>query len=645
MAAVFRAWDHRLKVWRAIKIMLPELAEDRTLRERFAAEAHTLARLEHPHLVRVYDVGRDGSVPFLVMELVEGGTLGEWSRRFGPMARQKAVKAIWQVATGLGATHKHGVVHRDVKPQNVLITVNGSCKLGDFGVARRPDTTLTAPGTAVGTIGYMAPEQRNDNRVDHRADIYGLGATLYTVLTAKSAHDLFALSQDVNMLTPIPDVLRPIIIRCCAYRPEDRYATVEEVELALRLALDKLPADPRSAIELTAMVSEWEDPPTAPTPPTYESVTQQAFRVDEALAATAADAPTESEATTALDPVDAPLPYTMPDPDDPRDDDDDPTYLEVDVPAETPRKPVTITADGSFERASPVAAAPAPSPPPAAAPPSQPATPGARPPTVPSLPPKAQRVDRGVEPESLPPRSEPRSLPHAVSPMPARPPGGPVPVHSRSFASLPPNSLGPRPAPSGWPLEPGSAMPAPAPTTSTDIRPRRRRRTLAARLALPVALLSAFGIGAVIMLMGMAGLGAFQVHEAANQARLSQERLYQVLGVEDGNVAHWLDSEVKSQELKASYSEFRSARFEPERLRLAIAFVDEAERQRPALRWAMAPLRYRHTGRVLDDFQQTRERYLVDESAWREVSQGLTGRLALWLRLASAPPPRAAGER
>ncbi len=263
MAGVFRVWDLRLRVWRAAKVLYPQFASRQSVRLRFAAEAHAMARLEHENLVRVYDVEDQGPLPFLVMELVQGGTLHDWVRQYGPMGPQLACSAISQVAAGAYAAHQAGIVHRDIKPQNVLISPQGTCKLTDFGVASQTDHGLTRPGVALGTAGYMAPEQRVDaSSADQRADVYALGATLWTLLTGELAHELHHVGQKPRLLQMIPEPLQPFIQTACALEPADRYPDVRYLHHALVEAVQRLPADPADGVPLTAPVQlEQEDEP------------------------------------------------------------------------------------------------------------------------------------------------------------------------------------------------------------------------------------------------------------------------------------------------------------------------------------------------------------------------------------------------
>ena len=252
MAGVYRAWDAQLRVWRAVKVLLPEYANRDSLRGRFEREAAAMALLNDPHVVRVFDVVTDEALPFMVMELVEGGTLIGWLDAYGRMPAVLATTVLEQVARGLGAAHAAGVVHRDVKPHNVLITAAGQCKVTDFGIARvrglgQGDTGMTRTGSTMGTIGYMAPEQRADAKyVDLRADVYSLGALLYKLLTGAIVTDLFLVEHEPDLLEEVPELLHELILRACFHDRERRYpdtAALIETLAELRPLLAPDPAD------------------------------------------------------------------------------------------------------------------------------------------------------------------------------------------------------------------------------------------------------------------------------------------------------------------------------------------------------------------------------------------------------------------
>lgn len=246
MAAVFQAYDHELRVWRAIKFLSPELAGQDRIRSRFSTEAQTMAAIEDPHIVRVYDVGVEGELPYIVMELATGGCPADWVAEHGPMPVHMALEVAIGVCKGLHAAHKRGITHRDVKPHNVLVDASGRCKVTDFGIAQAAESaSLTRTGSVMGTMGFMAPEQRLDaKRTDHRADIYAVGATLFTLLTGQVAGDLFLASNHPEWLATIPDVLHAPILKATAYDREDRYERVVDFALALTMAKRKLPPDP-----------------------------------------------------------------------------------------------------------------------------------------------------------------------------------------------------------------------------------------------------------------------------------------------------------------------------------------------------------------------------------------------------------------
>jgi eukaryotic-like serine/threonine-protein kinase len=184
MAAVFRARDRRLGRDVALKLALPPAGADAAARARMAREAHALAELDDPRVVRVLDVGEEAGIPYLVMELIEGTTLAERLRE-GPLAPEEAARIGAEVAGGLAAVHARGLVHRDVKPDNVLLGPGGRVRLVDFGIARgEGPEAATTPGIVVGTPGFIAPEVLEGATPDARADCYALGLTLRRALAA-----------------------------------------------------------------------------------------------------------------------------------------------------------------------------------------------------------------------------------------------------------------------------------------------------------------------------------------------------------------------------------------------------------------------------------------------------------------------------
>ncbi|MCB9793863.1 MAG: protein kinase [Alphaproteobacteria bacterium] len=254
MATVYRAYDERLQVWRALKLLSQELSDDPSLRERFLTEARAMARLSHPHIVAVHDVRPEGSRPFIVMEWVGGGDLEAHVRAHGALPPRQAVEVLVAVLDALEAAHEAGVIHRDIKPQNVLISEKGQPKVADFGVARVAGAAkLTRTGSSMGTWAYMAPEQRAAGPIDHRVDIYAVGATLYLVLTGEVPVDLFASGLDASLLEGVPEALRGVVRKACAYRPEDRFGTAEEMQAALLALQAELPPLPEGCPPLGAL--------------------------------------------------------------------------------------------------------------------------------------------------------------------------------------------------------------------------------------------------------------------------------------------------------------------------------------------------------------------------------------------------------
>ncbi len=234
MSSVYRARErdgqHRSV---AIKILPVHLAADETVHERFLREARMASRLKHPHILPVYDFGEDDDVPYIAMKLVDGGTLADRIAK-GPLPLLMIVRILAQVGDALDYAHTQGVIHRDIKPQNILFDTQGNAYLGDFGIARvtAGTETLTGNGAFIGTAAYASPEQCRGEEITPTSDIYSLGVVLYEMLTGTlpfaGATPLALMHQHIN--EPIPNPLKQ--------RP-DLPISVTEV---LRKALTKLPA-------------------------------------------------------------------------------------------------------------------------------------------------------------------------------------------------------------------------------------------------------------------------------------------------------------------------------------------------------------------------------------------------------------------
>ena len=265
MAKVYSCWDTMLHVDRAAKVLMPALMRSETIRERFLNEARTMARLQHPNIVQVVDVGMDGTDAFMVMELMTGGSLQDRINARGPLRPHVACRVILSVLAGLGAAHKAGVIHRDIKPQNILLGSDGRPKVADFGIAHL-DTVqqqMTKTGAVMGTMGFMAPEQRiSARKVDGRADLYAVGTTLYAALTAQMPIELYASELDDELLAGIPGPLKPVISRATKYKASDRYDNASAMADAINGAMALIPEDaPAAALpDLPSKSTETIDP-------------------------------------------------------------------------------------------------------------------------------------------------------------------------------------------------------------------------------------------------------------------------------------------------------------------------------------------------------------------------------------------------
>ena len=178
MADVYKAKCHRLNRYVAIKILKPEYSSDKNFVAKFRGEAQSVAGLSHPNIVNVYDVGDDDGLYYIVMELVEGITLKKFIERKGKLEIKEAVGITIQIAQGMEAAHDNHIIHRDIKPQNIIISRDGKVKVTDFGIAKAA-TANTVTQNAIGSVHYLSPEQARGGYSDEKSDIYSLGVTLY----------------------------------------------------------------------------------------------------------------------------------------------------------------------------------------------------------------------------------------------------------------------------------------------------------------------------------------------------------------------------------------------------------------------------------------------------------------------------------
>jgi serine/threonine protein kinase len=257
MAQVYRAMDRQLERPVALKVLFPELSVDRTFVERFRREAQAAANLSHPNIVPVFDWGEDDGSYFIVMEYVEGRPLSAVLRDPQRMPPRQIATIGAGVAAALAFAHRHGVVHRDVKPGNVLITPDGDVKVTDFGIARAMNTeeSLTQTGAVMGTAAYFSPEQAEGKGVDSRSDIYSLGVVLYEMavgrppftgdspvaVASKHVRDQPVLPRQAN--PSVPPALEAVIMKAMAKNPDDRYGSAEELRADLLRFADGRPVE------------------------------------------------------------------------------------------------------------------------------------------------------------------------------------------------------------------------------------------------------------------------------------------------------------------------------------------------------------------------------------------------------------------
>jgi eukaryotic-like serine/threonine-protein kinase len=253
MSSVFKAHDRLLDRTVAIKVLHPHYTEDEEYVERFRREARSVAQVSHPNIVTVIDRGEDDRRQYIVFEYVEGENLKELLQRTGPLPIRDALVLALQMARALSFAHSRGLVHRDVKPQNVLLNADAQAKMTDFGIAREVDVQgVTITGTVLGTSEYIAPEQARGQQVDQQTDVYSLGVVLYELLTGSVPYegDNFVTVALRHVNEPIPSVLeqRPdvpprlglAVERAMAKSPRDRFASMDELVGELEACLAEL---------------------------------------------------------------------------------------------------------------------------------------------------------------------------------------------------------------------------------------------------------------------------------------------------------------------------------------------------------------------------------------------------------------------
>lgn len=251
MADVYMAKDHKLNRNVAVKVLKSEYVEDEKFLKKFETEAQAVARLSHPNIVNIYDVGMEDGINYIVMELAEGITLKEYIRKKGYLSPKETVEISTQIASAISHAHKNHIIHRDIKPQNILVSDTGIIKVTDFGIAKATSSnTVTSTATAMGSVHYISPEQAKGRFCDEKSDIYSLGITMYEMVTGHVPFDhengvTIALMHLQNEITPpsqirdgIPDSLEKIILKCTMKKPEERYQTADDLIADLRLVFE-----------------------------------------------------------------------------------------------------------------------------------------------------------------------------------------------------------------------------------------------------------------------------------------------------------------------------------------------------------------------------------------------------------------------
>ncbi|MGI6721795.1 MAG: Stk1 family PASTA domain-containing Ser/Thr kinase [Anaerovoracaceae bacterium] len=248
MAVVYKAKDRLLNRPVAIKILKPEFISDAKFIENFRRESHAAASLSNANIVSIFDVGREGNINYIVMELVEGKALSQIIKEEAPMDYRKVISISRQVASGLAAAHKHGIIHRDVKPHNILINEDGVAKIADFGIAKAVSTTTIVDNTnenIMGSVHYFSPEQARGGYVDEKSDIYSLGIVMYEMVTGEVPFDgdnpvtvaLMHINEEIKppstLVPDIPPGLEKIIMTATNKYQKNRYDSADDMIKAL----------------------------------------------------------------------------------------------------------------------------------------------------------------------------------------------------------------------------------------------------------------------------------------------------------------------------------------------------------------------------------------------------------------------------
>lgn len=269
MAIVYRALDHRLNRDVAVKIMRDEMAADEEFRRRFCTESHAVAMLSHPNIVAVYDVSHNDNVEYIVMELVDGITLKQNIERKGVVAWKEVVHFTKQISKALAHAHERGIIHRDIKPQNIMLLRDGTIKVGDFGIAALENEVYENNGEAIGSIHYIAPEQARGECPDARSDIYSLGVMMYEMLTGglpftgNTLGEIAVQHMNAKPVPPheknpeIPLELERITLKAMSAELSERYQSANEL-------LSDLEAFIHTPVTIDGESADYENPDVKP---------------------------------------------------------------------------------------------------------------------------------------------------------------------------------------------------------------------------------------------------------------------------------------------------------------------------------------------------------------------------------------------
>ena len=266
MGVVYRAHDSAMRRDVALKVLMTDLEDDPDIRARFHREAEAAARLSHPNIITIFDVGEDNDRLFIVMELLRGAMLRDFLKQAAPVPIERTIDLMYQLCTGLDAAHNVSVCHRDIKPGNIFVRSDGILKILDFGVARLATSSMTASGFIVGTPDYMSPEQARGEEIDGRSDIFSVGAVFFFMLTGQKpfpASELPALFYQIQHEAPrpllaeeAPPELAGVVMKALAKERGERYQTCQDmmadldvVRQAYPLKVRRLPTPVAPAVE------------------------------------------------------------------------------------------------------------------------------------------------------------------------------------------------------------------------------------------------------------------------------------------------------------------------------------------------------------------------------------------------------------